>query len=148
MNRVRLMKLTAALLDGAMRPKRASWLEELIRGPRQVLSLSFNDVRNPALFPLYLENRARAISSRASRRRCSCGSRTPKRLRIDEIYPGARRARADRRESRAARRSRSSLDTSEGVVPQTLSVQFGYTTRLPGLGPDPHPAGLLRARSR
>src|SRR5262249_11471047 len=58
--RVRLMKLRLRL-DGAMRPRRATWVEELIRGPRQILSLSFNDVRNPALFPLYLENRARAI---------------------------------------------------------------------------------------
>ena len=48
-------------LQGVIRSKPANWLEELVRGPRHVLSLSFNDVRAPAIFPLYLENRSRAL---------------------------------------------------------------------------------------
>jgi hypothetical protein len=125
-NRVRLVKLRLRL-DGAMRPKRATWVEELIRGPRQILSLSFNDVRNPALFALYLENRARAIPLASEPSQMLVRFAEASRLRIDEIYPGA----GAREPTESGSETVSLfLDTSEGAVPQLLSVQFGYTTRL------------------
>ena len=127
-NRVRLMKLRVRL-DGAMRPKRATWVEELIRGPRQVISLSFNDVRNPALFPLYLENRARAIPLASEPSQMLVRFADAARLRIDEIYPGAG-ARELTEGEPASETVSVFLDTSEGAVPQLLTVQFGYTTRL------------------
>ena len=127
-NRVRLAKLRLRL-DGAMRPKRATWVEELIRGPRQVLSLSFNDVRNPALFPLYLENRARAIPLASEPSQMLVRFADAPRLRIDEIYPGAG-AREPTEGEPGSETVSVFLDTSEGAVPQVLSIQFGYTTRL------------------
>jgi hypothetical protein len=126
-NRVRLMKLRLRL-DGAMRRKRTTWLEELVRGPRQVLSLSFNDIRNRALFPLYLENRDRAIALASEPSQMLVQFAEAQRLRIDEIYPGTGARQPTEGESGSETVS-VFLDTSEGAVPQLLTVQFGYTTR-------------------
>jgi hypothetical protein len=127
-NRVRLMKLRLRF-DGALRPKPANWLEELVRGRRYVLALSFNDVRNPALFPLYLENRARALELASEPSQMLVRFADAKRLRIDEIYP-----RAGTREPTDGAPSSETvsvfLDTSEGAVPQLLTIQFGYTSGL------------------
>ena len=132
-NRVRLVKLRL-LLDGAIRPRPASWAEELIRGKRHVLSLSFNDVRDPAIFPLYLENRARAIQLASEPSQLLARFSDPKRLRIDDIFP--RTAAREPADGKASSEMVSVfLDTSEGVVPQTLSVQFGYASGLQAWAP-------------
>jgi hypothetical protein len=126
-NRVRLMKLRLRL-DGALQPRRSTWLEELIRGPRSILSLSFSDLRNRALFPLYLENRARVIPLASDPSQMVAQFTNAQRLRIDEIYPGS----ATRQPTEAVPDSETVsvfLDSSEGAVPQLLTVQFGYTTR-------------------
>src|SRR5262249_20147377 len=98
-------------------------------GPRHVLSLSFNDVRNPALFPLYLENRARAIPLASEPSQMLVRFADAPRLRIDEIYPGS-----GARESIEGEPSSETvsvfLDTPDGAVPPLLSVHFGYTARL------------------
>jgi len=127
-NRVRLLKLRLRL-DGAMQPKRTTWLEELLRGPRHIVSLSFNDVRNPALFPLYLENRARAIGLASEPSQMLVQFADAQRLRIDEIYPGTG-TREPTEGDPGSETVSVFLDTSEGAVPQRLTVQFGYTTRL------------------
>ena len=132
-NRVRLVKLRL-VLDGAIRPKPASWAEEIIRGKRHVLSLSFNDVRNPAIFPLYLENRTRAIPLASEPSQLLARFSDPKRLRIDDIFPRtAAREAADGASS--SEMVSVFLDTSEGVTPQTLSVQFGYASGLQAWAP-------------
>ena len=132
-NRVRLVKLHL-LLEGAIRPKPASWLEEIIRGKRHVLSLNFNDVRNPAIFPLYLENRARAIKLASEPSQLLVRFSDPKRLRVDDIFPRtAAREPADGGSS--SEMVSLFLDTSEGVTPQTLSVQFGYASGLQAWAP-------------
>ena len=106
-NRVRLLKLRLRL-EGAIRPKPANWLEELVRGPRHVVSLSFNDVRDPALFPLYLENRARAIQLASEPSQLLVRFADAKRLRIDEIFPRAASREPAGEASRAPRSSPSS----------------------------------------
>jgi hypothetical protein len=131
-NRVRLLKLRLRL-EGAIKPKAANWLEELVRGPRHVLSLSFNDVRDPALFPLYLESRARALQLASEPSQLLIRFADAKRLRIDEIFPRA----ASREPAGAAGAEIVSvfLDTSEGATPQVLSVQFGYASGLQAWAP-------------
>jgi hypothetical protein len=127
-NRVRLMKLRLRF-DGAMRHKPAIWIEDLIRGPRHVLTLSFNDVRNPALFPLYLENRARALDLASEPSQMLVRFGDAKHLRIDEIYPRA----GTHEPTDGAPGSETVsvfLDTSEGAAPQLLTIQFGYTSGL------------------
>jgi hypothetical protein len=132
-NRVRLLKLRLRL-EGAITPKPANWLEELLRGPRHVVSLGFNDVRDPALFPLYLENRARALELASEPSQLLVRFADARRLRIDEIFP-----RAGTREP-ADGVSGSEvvsvfLDTSEGAAPQVLTIQFGYASGLQAWAP-------------
>jgi hypothetical protein len=132
-NRVRLLKLRLQL-ENAIRPRPAHWLEELVRGPRHVLSLSFSDVRDPALFPLYLENRARAIQLASEPSQLLVRFRDAERLRIDDIFPRA--ASREPAGSAAGEEIVSVfLDTSEGATPQVLSVQFGYTSGLQAWAP-------------
>jgi hypothetical protein len=133
-NRVRLLKLRLRL-EGAIRNKPANWLEELVRGPRHVLSISFNDVREPAIFPLYLENRARALQLASEPSQLLVRFADAKRLRIDEIFP-----RTGSREPADGTAPGSEmvsvfLDTSEGAVPQVLTVQFGYASGLQAWAP-------------
>ena len=132
-NRVRLLKLRLRL-EGAIKPRAHHWLEDLIRGPRHVLSLSFNDVRDPALFPLYLESRARALQLASEPSQLLVRFADAKRLRIDEIFPRA----ASREPAGAASDAdivSVFLDTSEGATPQILSIQFGYASRLQAWAP-------------
>jgi hypothetical protein len=132
-NRVRLVKLRL-VLDGAIRPRPTSWFEELIRGQRYLVTLGFNDVRSPALFPLYLENRARALQLASEPSQLLVRFADPKRLRIDDIFP--RTAAREPADGTAASEVVSLfLDTSEGAVPQSLSVQFGYASGLQAWAP-------------
>ena len=133
-NRVRMLKLRLRL-DEAIRPRPASWLEEVVRGRRHVLTLSFNDVRDPALFPLYLENRARALQLASEPSQLLVRFADAKRLRIDEIFP-----RTGTREPADGTPSGDEmvsvfLDTSEGAAPQVLTIQFGYASGLQAWAP-------------
>jgi hypothetical protein len=132
-NRVRLLKLRLRL-EGGITPKPANWLEELIRGPRHVVSLSFNDVRDPALFPLYLENRARALELASEPSQLLVRFADARRLRIDEIFPRAG-AREPASEASGSEVVSVFLDTSEGAAPQVLTVQFGYASGLQAWAP-------------
>jgi hypothetical protein len=133
-NRVRLLKLRLRL-DNVIRPKPANWLEELVRGPRHVLSLSFNDVRDPALFPLYLENRPRAIQLASEPSQLLVRFADAKRLRIDEIFPRTGSREPADGGSGASELVSVFLDTSEGAAPQVLTVQFGYASGLQAWAP-------------
>ena len=132
-NRIRLVKLRLQL-EGAIRPRPANWFEELIRGPRHILSLSFNDVRDPALFPLYLENRSRAIQLASEPSQLLVRFADAQRLRIDDIYPraGSREPSGDGSNAEIVS---AFLDTSEGAAPQVLSIQFGYASGLQAWAP-------------
>ena len=132
-NRVRLLKLRLRL-DGAIKPKAATWLEDLVRGPRHVVSISFNDVRDPALFPLYLESRARALKLASEPSQLLVRFADAKRLRIDEIFPRAA-SREPAGDATDADIVSVFLDTSEGATPQVLSIQFGYASRLQAWAP-------------
>ena len=129
-NRVRLLKLRLTL-EGAIKPKAANWLEDLVRGPRHVVTISFNDVRDPALFPLYLETRPRALQLASEPSQLLVRFSDAARLRIDEVYPRA----ASREPAAGAEIVSLFLDTSEGAVPQVLSVQFGYASGLQAWAP-------------
>jgi hypothetical protein len=131
-NRIRLLKLRLQL-ENAIKPKPANWLEDLVRGPRHVVSISFNDVRDPALFPLYLETRPRALHLASEPSQLLVRFSDANRLRIDEIYP-----RAASRESGGASGGEIVsvfLDTAEGATPQVLSIQFGYASGLQAWAP-------------
>jgi hypothetical protein len=132
-NRIRLVKLRM-WLHGAITPKPANWLEELLRGARHVVSVGFHDVRGQALFPLYLENRGRAIRLAGEPSQLLVRFADAARLRIDEIFPRS----GTREPGDGAPGSEVVsvfLDTSEGAAPQVLTVQFGYASGLQAWAP-------------
>lgn len=127
-NRAWLMDLRLTL-NGLIKPKRASWIEDLFWGPRHLLSLSFNDVRPRAVFPIYLEHRDRVVRLADDPSQLIVNFADADHLKIDEVFP--------RTSSRRLSESLEStevvslfLDRSEGLTPQVLTVQFGYFSGL------------------
>ena len=127
-NRVWLMDLRMTL-NGLLKPKRASWIEDLFWGPRHLISIGFNDVRPRAVFPIYLEHRDRVVRLAADPSQLVLNFADADHLKIDEVFP--------RTSSRRLSESLEStevvslfLDKSEGLTPQVLTVQFGYFSGL------------------
>ena len=127
-NRVWLMDLRMTL-NGLLKPKRASWIEDLFWGPRHLISIGFNDVRPRAVFPIYLEHRDRVVRLADDPSQLVVNFADADHLKIDEVFP--------RMSSRRLSESLEStevvslfLDKSEGLTPQVLTVQFGYFSGL------------------
>jgi hypothetical protein len=132
-NRAWLMNLRFEA-RGLLKPKPATWVEATFFGRRQRFELSFNDVRSRALFPIYFENRDRVLRLTEDPSQLMMLFTEAERLKIDEIAPpGAMRRRHESLE-RTEVLSRF-LDTSEGIVPQTLTAQFGYFAGLQSWAP-------------
>src|SRR5205085_313928 len=132
-NRAWLMNLRFQA-RGLLKPKPATWVESTFWGNRHRFELSFNDVRSRALFPIYFENRDRLLRLTEDPSQLMMLFTDAERLKIDEITPsGAMRRRHESLE-RTEVVSRF-LDTSEGIVPQTLTVQFGYFAGLQSWAP-------------
>ena len=119
-----MMDLRLTALD-LIQPRKASWLENLFRGPRYQLSLSFNDVRSRALFPMYFEHRDRVVHLAEEPSQILLEFAVADRLKIDEVSPPS----AHRRLSETLENTEvvsHFLDPSEGLSPQVLTVQFAY----------------------
>ena len=127
-NRAWIMDLRLTL-DGLIKPKPANWLERVFSGPRQRIVLSFNDVRGRAVFPLYVEHRDRVLRLSNDPAQIVINFADSAHLKIDELAPAA----ASRRLSETFEATEVIslfLERSEGVTPQTVTVQFGYFTGL------------------
>lgn len=117
-----------------IKPIRASWIETLVGGQRHVLSISFNEMRGRALFPLYLENRDRVVHLAEEPAQLLVTFSNADRLKINEISPpSASRHPSEGRENTEI--VSLFLDQSEGITPQVLTVQFGYFSRIQAWGP-------------
>jgi hypothetical protein len=132
-NRAWLMNLRFQA-RGLIKRKPATWEELTFWGERYRFELAFNDFRSRALFPIYLENRDRVLRLTDDPSELVVLFPAADRLKIDEISPGS--ATRNRHESLentevVARY----LDASEGLVPQTLDVQFGYFTGVQSWSP-------------
>jgi hypothetical protein len=117
-----------------IKPIRASWIETLVGGQRHVLSISFNEMRGRALFPLYLENRDRVVHLAEEPAQLLVTFSNADRLKINEISPPS----ASRHPSEAREHTEIVslfLDQGEGITPQVLTVQFGYFSRIQAWGP-------------
>ena len=123
-NRAWLMNLRFRA-QGVIKPKSATWLEETFWGRRHRFELAYNDVRPRALFPLYFEHRDRVLRLTEDPSQLVMQFVDAARLKVDEITPGTatRRRHESLEETEVISRF---LDVSEGIVPQVLTVQFGY----------------------
>ena len=132
-NRAWLMNLRFQA-RGLLKAKPATWVESTFWGDRQRFELGFNDVRSRALFPIYFENRDRVLRLAEDPSQLVMLFADAERLKIDEIAPAIAMRRRHESLERTEVVSRF-LDTSEGIVPQTLAVQFGYFSGLQSWAP-------------
>ena len=123
-NRTWLMNLRMQVTDLVKR-RTATWIEDAFWGPRYAISLTFNDVRPRALFPLYFEHRDRVIRLADDPSQLVLNFRDAEHLKIYDVFPRT----AGRRLSETLDSTEEIslfLDRSEGISPQVLTVQFGY----------------------
>jgi hypothetical protein len=132
-NRAFLMRLSLKTKE-LIKPKPATWLERTLWGKRHRLLLSFHEVRQRAVFPLYLENRDRVVKLSDDPAQLMVDFAESHRLKVDELFPQS--ARRQPSETRKKTDTVSMfLDRSEGLSPQTLTVQFGYFSGLQSWAP-------------
>jgi hypothetical protein len=142
-NRAYLMRISMKSKD-IIKPKSGTWLEHTLWGSRYRLSLSFGEVRQRAIFPLYLENRDRVIRLSEDPAQMMADFSDNERLKIDEMSPGsARRVPSETRKNTDS--VSVFLDRSEGLTPQTLAVQFGYFSGLQSWAPVLIPLAIFAA---
>jgi len=111
--------------QGAIVPRRVSWLEETFWGRRHIITLSFGDVGYSSLYPFYFGNRDRVIPLAPDFSRLSINFAQSNHLKIDEVVPTT----ASRRTSETRENTETfsiPLIAADGIVPQTLKVQFVY----------------------
>jgi hypothetical protein len=112
-----------------IKPKKANWLERVVLGQRYSLSISFNEVRDRPLFPMYFAHRDRALRLADAPAELVIHFPQSDQLKIDQVYPPT----TIRRLSETLESTEVVslfLDTSEGISPQHLSVEYGYFSRL------------------
>lgn len=132
-NPVWLMDLRMTV-DGLIKPRKASWIENVFWGQRHVISLSFNEVRSRVLFPVYFEHRDRVVRLADEPSQLLVNFADADHLKIDEMVPPS----SNRRLSESLESTEVVslfLDRSEGLTPQMLKVQFGYFRGLQAWAP-------------
>jgi len=132
-NRVYLGRLSMKV-KGLIKLKPSTWMERTFWGERHRISLSFNEVRNRAIFPLYFEHRDRIVRLSEDPAQLMVDFADSPHLKIDEMSPpSARRQLSETREQTDT--VSVFIDRTEGLNAQTLSVQFGYFTDLQSWAP-------------
>ena len=132
-NKVYLIELRLTT-RGLVKDKPATWVERTFWGARHRVSLSFNETRHRAVFPLYFQNRERVIRLGDDPAQLIVNFADADHLKVDEMSPqSARRQLSETLESTDT--ISLFLDRSEGITPQVLSVQFGYFTGLQSWAP-------------
>ena len=114
-----------------VKPRQATWLERVIQGQRYMLTISFNEVRDRPLFPMYFAHRDRALRLADAPAELVIHFPQSDQLKIDDVYPRT----TIRRLSETLESTEVVslfLDTSEGLSPQHLSIQYGYFSKLQG----------------
>ena len=119
-------------VGSVIKPSEVRWVESVFTGERHQFSLSFNEVRDRPIFPMYAEHRDRAIRLADAPAELVVHFTDADHLRIEQVYPPT-----------SIRRLSEILESTEvvslfmgsadGVTPQHMSVQFGYFSRLQGL---------------
>jgi hypothetical protein len=132
-NRVYVINLRLTT-RGLLKDKPATWFERTFWGPRHRLSVSFNEIRHRAVFPLYFQLRDRIVRLGDEPAQIVVNFADADRLKIDEMFPqSAKRQLSETLESTDT--VALFLDRSEGLTPQVLTVQFGYFSGLQSWAP-------------
>lgn len=113
---------------GLVRPRKGTWAEQLFVGDRSRVTLSFNEVRDRPLFPMYLSLRDRVIRLAEAPAELAVMFAQSDRLKVDEVFPPTAIRRLSETEQTTEVVSLF-LDKTEGIAPQNLTVQFGYSSR-------------------
>ena len=119
-------------VGGVIKPRQLHWYESVFTGERHQFSLSFNEVRDRPIFPMYAEHRDRAIRLAEAPAELVVHFTHAEHLRIEQVYPPT----SIRRLSETLESTEVVslfMGSAEGIVPQHLTVQFGYFSRLQGL---------------
>jgi hypothetical protein len=114
---------------GLIKPREGSWAERLFVGGRSLVTLSFNEVRDRPLFPMYLSHRDRVVRLADAPSELAATFADAHRLKIDEVFPPTAIRRLSETEETTEVVSLF-LDNAEGITPQHLTVQFGYYSRM------------------
>jgi hypothetical protein len=125
-NRTWLLSLRMGL-PRLVKRRPATWVENAFWGERHTISLTFNEVRGRALFPLYVENRDRVVRLADEPSQLLVNFTHAERLKIQDVFPGT----AGRRMSEALESTEvvsAYLERAHGGVPEVLTVQFAYFT--------------------
>ena len=123
-NRAKMMRLRFASTELARR-RPGTWFEETFRGRRQIATLGFHDVRSRGMFPLYLEHRDRVVRLTDDPSQIVLSFPKADRLQIESVAPPtASRRMSETRES--TQLMSMFVERTTGVVPQTLTVEYGY----------------------
>ncbi len=131
-NRTTLMDLRLTV-PKLVQAKRSTWVEEAFSGPRHLITLTFNDLRGRALFPLYLENRDRLIRLSEDPSQLLINFADVDHLKIAQVSPPTANRRTNERQSTET--ISAFLDRSEGLKPHVLTVEFGYFSGLRSWAP-------------
>ena len=119
---------------GLIKDKPGTWVEHTFWGPRHRLSLSFNEVRSRALFPMYFQHRDRILRLADEPAQLLVDFADSDHLKIDDLSPQSSKRQLSETRDKTETVSLY-LDRSEGLTPQTLTVQFGYFRGLQSWAP-------------
>jgi hypothetical protein len=115
-------------VGGLIKPRQATWAEELFVGGRHLFSMSFNEVRDRPLFSMYFAHRDRVLRLADAPAEMVASFAHSDRLKIDQVVPPTAIRRLSETEDSTEVVSLF-LDKTEGITPQHLAVQFGYFSR-------------------
>ena len=118
-------------VKGLVKPRKATWAERLFVGGRYRVTVSYNEVRDRPLFPMYLAHRDRAIRLADAPAELAVGFTHSDRLKIYEVFPPTAVRRTSDSEERTEVVSLF-IDKTDGITPQHLALQFGYFSKLQG----------------
>lgn len=130
-NRLWLMDLRMRV-DGLVKQKKATWIENAFWGARHTVSIGYSDIRGQALFPVYFERRDQVVPLGDAPAELIVNLADADHLKIDQVFPPS----SSRRLSESLESTEvvsAFLDKSRGIAPQQLTVQFGYFSRLQSL---------------
>ena len=132
-NRVYIINLSL-ISKGLIKAKPGTWFDTTFWGKRYRLVLSFNEVRQRAVFPMYFQHRDRVVKLAEDPAQLIVNFASADHLKIDELFPQSARRQLSETQDNTDTVSLF-LDRSEGLQPQVLTIQFGYFSGLQSWAP-------------